>query len=266
MSGQAAAPRRVVGIGSVIALMVAGILTFGPAIEERGEPSDHPPAGNLATGDAIAAEAGVFRTSAADHAAPHDAVRRNTAHRRTLEMFRKLRAYPGAPPRIPHGLTAEEFRTPSCNACHERGGYVARFASYAPVTPHPELVNCLQCHAQDDSTVGVGLPGANPDDICLQCHVPGASAQPFRPSDWRTAAWPATGQQAMSGSPPVIPHDPHLRGNCLACHVGLGAVEEIQTTHPERANCRQCHVNAAPADAAFSRPVNRPARNTGGSP
>ncbi len=66
----------------------------------------------------------------------------------------------------------------------------------------------------------------------------------------------------MDGSPLWIPHDLQLRGNCLACHGGPAAVAEIRTAHPERANCRQCHVPAdAPAapgeaEAVFTRPLD----------
>jgi cytochrome c-type protein NapB len=49
-------------------------------------------------------------------------------------------------------------------------------------------------------------------------------------------------QAHMPGAPPPIPHSPDMRGNCVACHAGPGAVAEIRTPHPERANCRQCHV------------------------
>ena len=75
----------------------------------------------------ISEEADVFRTGSQDLALGPDLERRRPAHPRTLATYRALRAYPGAPPRIPHGLTREEFRTASCNTCHERGGYSDRF-------------------------------------------------------------------------------------------------------------------------------------------
>ena len=49
------------------------------------------------------------------------------------------------------------------------------------------------------------------------------------------------GQRAFAGAPPTIPHTLWLRGNCLACHGAFGFAE-LQTSHPERANCVQCHV------------------------
>ena len=42
--------------------------------------------------------------------------------------------------------------------------------------------------------------------------------------------------------PPVIPHKVFMRENCQACHAGPAARKEIRTEHPERAQCRQCHV------------------------
>jgi cytochrome c-type protein NapB len=48
--------------------------------------------------------------------------------------------------------------------------------------------------------------------------------------------------KAIRTSPPVIPHSIELRENCLACHAGPAAPKEIRVSHPERVNCRQCHV------------------------
>jgi cytochrome c-type protein NapB len=178
-------------------------------------------------------------------------------------MFRTLRAYPGAPPRIPHGLTPEEFRGTECKACHERGGWVGRFSAYAPVTPHPELEACLQCHVPDDRVVGIAPSFGSFESTCRQCHRPGQAVPVFVATSWRPAPWPAMNRRAMPGSPPAIPHGLELRGNCLACHMGAAAVEEIRTDHPERASCRQCHVPVA-EDAVFARPRDDSARSPGG--
>ena len=51
--------------------------------------------------DPVAAEADVFRTTAADLAIEPDSKLRRPAHPRTLATYRNLRAYPGSPPRIP---------------------------------------------------------------------------------------------------------------------------------------------------------------------
>ena len=50
------------------------------------------------------------------------------------------------------------------------------------------------------------------------------------------------GDRATPGAPPRIPHRVLMRENCVACHDGPGAREEVRTTHPERWRCRQCHV------------------------
>lgn len=244
---------RTLGIGSIIVLMVAGALLVEPEVRERSEPPPHPPPLRLAPADPpIPAEAGVFRTHPTDVAAAPTAAPRAGAQRRTLAIHRSLRAFPGAPPRIPHGLTDEEFRDGRCSTCHERGGYVARFAAYAPVTPHPEFTQCLQCHVPDARKVGIGLPAPVSPVVCRQCHVaPEAPRPQFVPLDWPAPQWPRLRQPAVEGSPPVIPHDLQLRGNCLACHAGPGAVAEIRVRHPERTNCRQCHVTTAADAGAF---------------
>jgi nitrate reductase (cytochrome), electron transfer subunit len=189
----------------------------------------------------IAAEALVFSLRPDDVALDAQAHRRPDAHPRTLATFRALRAYPGAPPRVPHGLTSEEFRGTVCNTCHERGGYSQRFGAYVPLVPHPELKSCLQCHATDVALVGVALPDRRPDALCYQCHSAARNAPSDHDLDWRPAPWPRLAGGA-DGTPPEIPHDLQLRGNCLACHMGPAAVAEIRTSHPERANCRQCHL------------------------
>jgi nitrate reductase (cytochrome), electron transfer subunit len=259
-------PARVVVIGFAIAVMVglilwvaAGLLPIGPSTPSRAEltltPADAP----------IPAEAGVFRTRPGDLAADPGAQRRDEAHPRTMAMYRRLRAFPGAPPRIPHGLTEQEFRGGRCNTCHERGGYVERFAAYAPVTPHPELGQCLQCHVADDALVGLPLPDESRDAVCFQCHVLDATGSLFVTLDWPTPAWPEIRGAELPGAPPPVPHHLQLRENCLACHMGAGAVEEIRTSHPERANCRQCHVSPAVEADVFVRSAGSDMR-TGGRP
>ena len=59
-----------------------------------------------------------------------------------------------------------------------------------------------------------------------------------------------------SGWRTLDPHDLFFRGNCLACHSGPSAVAEIRTAHPERADCRQCHVAVRiPTVDEFIRPI-----------
>ncbi|MEQ8331535.1 MAG: hypothetical protein RH859_13835 [Longimicrobiales bacterium] len=237
MSDEGPLGGRLLGIAVAALVMLAGVLAVGATLRGGPDVPAHPEPGTLETGQPITEEAAVFSTRAADLAVDPTVQGRPGASGRSLAGFRALRAYPGAPPRIPHALADDEFLQATCNQCHRRGGWAPRFGAYAPVSPHPEFSNCLQCH------------------------VPANTGELFRPTGWVAAAWPVTGRRAMEGSPPVVPHALEMRGNCVSCHAGPAAVAEIRTTHPERANCRQCHVPALGGPepgAAFSRPLERP--------
>jgi cytochrome c-type protein NapB len=243
-------------IGCVVTTYAATVR----ALERRPVPRrDNPrPVATLAPpGDAIAPEAEVFRTRQDMLAIEPEGPRERRAHPRTLKTFRYLRSYPGAPPRIPHGLTQEEFRTGACKTCHERGGYSSRFAAYVPVTPHPELGQCLQCHVGDGGITGISAASSDPDARCRQCHGPSGPPRADTDSglDWRTTAWPTLPPRLKQGSPPPIPHDLQLRGNCLTCHAGPAAVAEIRTSHPGWTDCRQCHVATEGSATDFARPT-----------
>ncbi|MGH7677121.1 MAG: hypothetical protein ACRENU_01565 [Gemmatimonadaceae bacterium] len=210
----------------------------------------------------IASEAEVFRTRPEMLAVAPSPGPRRSAHPRTLATWRALRAYPGAPPRVPHGLTSAEFQTGGCKTCHERGGFSQRFGAYVPLTPHPERGACLQCHVGDGKLMAISLPSAEPSARCRQCHAPGAMRWRDT-SDWIPLPWPRLADKTPGRDPPPIPHALQMRGNCLACHAAPSAVAEIQTRHPERASCRQCHVAVNEGASAFVRPV--PSRREGGS-
>jgi len=53
------------------------------------------------------------------------------------------RAFEGAPPLIPHEIEDET----GCLECHRLGD------NDAPITSHPERVNCVQCHVTQDLSV-----------------------------------------------------------------------------------------------------------------
>ncbi len=163
-------------------------------------------------------EKGVFKR--AHHAVDYSKMPVDEAHQRVLENYYDNRAYHGAPPTIPHELDGERtIGGGECLKCHENGGYVDKYKAYTPVTPHPELVNCRQCH------------------------VPEYTSKTFKPTENSDYKTPEVGvNNALLTSPPVIPHQIQLRENCLACHAGPAAPKEIRVTHPERVNCRQCHV------------------------
>ncbi len=168
----------------------------------------------------IPSETGVFRRSAdaLDYTLMPEAVE----NQRNLEVYYENRAFPGAPPMIPHPLVSEKgIGGNTCLQCHENGGFVPKFNAYAPITPHPEMLNCKQCHVSAKTT------------------------SRFKSSDWEKYRHPDIHNAALTGSPPTIPHTLQMRENCLACHAGPAAPKEIRVSHPSRINCRQCHVPAA---------------------
>jgi hypothetical protein len=217
------------------------------------------------SGDPVAAEADVFRTKASVLAIDPGSDTRRGAHPRTLTTYRRLRAYPGAPPRIPHGLTPGEVLKGGCTTCHERGGYSHRFEAYVPVTPHPEMGICLQCHVGDVKLMAIPLPDADPSARCRQCHSAGGVLWKDSSSTWKPLGWPRLARSADDHAPPAIPHSLEFRTNCVACHAAPSAVREIRTLHSDRANCRQCHVESNAASGDFMRPRDRRAVATGGS-
>lgn len=210
---------------------------------------------------AISLEADVFRTRWDMLVIPPGSPRSRPAIPRSEHKYRVLRAYPGAPPSIPHGFTGDEYRAGTCNTCHERGGYSPRFNAYVPVTPHPEMVACLQCHVGNDDVTGVALPDTDPNTVCRQCH-PRSGARAIRSTlDWQPMEWPELGPKSIDGPPPDIPHDQPLRGNCVACHVGPAALDRIRIDHPERASCRQCHVASDSTLPLYRRPAQAEAED-----
>lgn len=248
MSGgpDAGFPARVLGIVAAGTAMAAIVGMVAPRMIPVAAPMTAVADRLSAPARPLPGEADVFRTRPGDLAADPGAERRAEAHPRTLALHRRLRAYPGAPPRIPHAVTRDEFRGGRCAACHERGGFVERFAAYAPVAPHPELTECLQCHVPDDALVGIPFGDGPPvGPVCYQCHVLDREPAVAAALDWAPPSWPESPGPALEGAPPPIPHDLQLRGNCLACHMGAAALEEIRTSHPERSACRQCHIEGA---------------------
>jgi nitrate reductase (cytochrome), electron transfer subunit len=214
----------------------------------------------------IAAEAQVFRTSAAVLAIAPTLGPRRSAHPRTLATYRGLRSYPGAPPRVPHGLTPNEFRTGGCNTCHERGGFSQRFGAYVPVTPHPEMGACLQCHVGNGQLMAIPLPSTDSSARCRQCHALGGSRWTDSTLNWVPMAWPQVARTSRQGEPPPIPHALEMRGNCLACHSAPSGVAEIRTSHPERADCRACHVAPDGDTDTYRRPLRDRAGDREGAP
>ena len=136
----------------------------------------------------------------------------------TVRAERRL--YDGAPPVIPHGNFGM-----TCTECHNVQGVEVPEVGFAPAQPHADTA------------------GMSAISRCVQCHV-------FKQSDavFTVSEFVGLRQDLRHGArlnpiaPPTIPHKTFMRENCLACHSGSAAREEIRTSHPERVRCRQCHV------------------------
>ncbi len=130
------------------------------------------------------------------------------------------RAYDGAPPVIPH----EDFGM-TCTECHDLEGMAVEGVGFAPPSPHEwtlgmsAIVRCRQCHVFAES------------DAVFVANAFAGLRQDLR-----------RGERFYDGAPPTRPHQAFMRENCVACHSGPAAREEIRTSHPERTRCAQCHV------------------------
>lgn len=139
------------------------------------------------------------------------------------------RAFNGAPPVIPHEV--ERTADAACYACHGQGmridGRVANRMS------HGFLANCTQCHAPPP-------PKPFSDHV-----VPTESNFVGLPA-------PMKGERAFPGAPPTIPHSTWMRETCLACHGREAGWAGLESTHPWRINCQQCHAPSAKLDQAVT--------------
>lgn len=261
-------PRKRLAIATAMAgVLVVGAVTWWLASRNIDDATVPEALASSTQVDPIPWEALVFRSAPGAFALEPMSPRRVTAHPRSLSTYRALRAFPGAPPRVPHGLTIEEIRAMGCRTCHDRGGYSPRFGAYTPVTPHPEQGSCLQCHLMDEHLVGTPLPTAGETETCRQCHDLNRLSISQPRSNWQPAVWPRVGIRTIDSAPPAVPHDLQTRGNCLACHMGPHAVAEIRVSHPERANCRQCHLALVTSESVYMRtpPSDGQASSAGGN-
>jgi len=197
----------------IIAIFTTGLFSFQTSQEEAMVPA----LSESAVID-IPQEKGVFER--AHLALDYSNMPVDENHSRSLKTYYDNRAYHGAPPSIPHEVNNQmSMGGKDCLKCHENGGWVEKFGAYTPVVPHPEKRNCRQCH------------------------VPATAKDLFMGTTFKGAAPPSIHNNALTGSPPIIPHAINLRENCLSCHAGPSAPKEIRVSHPERVNCRQCHAH-----------------------
>ncbi len=207
--------KRLFIIFLMVILMVATIIVWSYSYSVSHEEA-YVPVSNITETLIIPSEEGVFERS--KYALNYSKMPTDIKHQRSLDTYYDNRAFYGAPPSIPHSVEERNMGANSCLKCHENGGFVDKFSAYTPITPHPEKVNCRQCH------------------------VPQKTNDLFVATNWSRTQGPAIGNKALLTSPPVIPHQIQLRENCLSCHAGPSAPKEIRTSHPNRINCRQCHV------------------------
>jgi cytochrome c-type protein NapB len=236
-------------IGLAVLLMAAVVAVVGQSLTAGREPARVLPVVAEPT-PTLPTEAGMY--ARVSRAAEYAAMPKEPNRRRTLAVYYARRAYPGAPPVIPHPVDEGEAFGKACLSCHGSGGWAPRFEAYAPVTPHPEMISCRQCHVPM-TPAAASLSPSGKEGRVRGPEVKGPEAVRGSVSDWQTITPPRLHGAAMPGSPPPIPHALQMRENCRACHAGPGAVAELRTTHPERVTCRQCHALGAPPAEAFSR-------------
>jgi cytochrome c-type protein NapB len=140
-------PRRLKIIAMASALMAAGVFVVGETLRAERHAVLAAAAGP-AQAPSIPTETGVFRRAQKALAYQNAEVKDGS---RTLAAFYARRAYPGAPPVIPHDdLDPKGMGGNACLSCHSDGAYVPFLKAYAPVVPHPEMTSCKSCHVFDN--------------------------------------------------------------------------------------------------------------------
>ncbi len=106
----------------------------------------------------------------------------------------------------------------------------------AGAIPHAAYASCTQCH------VSANAPFAA---------VPASTAASVA-NGWVGLAAPVEGAIAYAGAPPAVPHSTRMRERCESCH-GPGGEAALQTPHPERLSCLQCHPATGGRNATVGR-------------
>lgn len=147
--------------------------------------------------------------------------------RSALDQRIRRRAYEGAPPTIPHAI--DQMNASVCLVCHEEGAVIGSLIA-RPI-PHQNLSNCTQCHVESDSNQ------FSTDVEVLLAKSEFAGWAPM--SEVKHRYW--------EHAPAPIPHTTWMRENCMSCHGPLGT-SGLQSSHPWRNSCTQCHAPAADLD------------------
>jgi len=141
----------------------------------------------------------------------------------------KLRSYTGAPPVAPHSTTEKAYAN-NCLGCHKRGFIIKEETDsgiekrvVGPITPHPEWVNCVQCHlSKNDSSRFVGN-----------------NFTPYRLSYMKKVI--PEGESSDDMGPPTMPHPLQYREDCKVCHTSRTSAKALQPPHGEMDGCIYCH-------------------------
>lgn len=210
--------KKRLGIISLFVLLFIAFIIIWNYSYQKGLEESYIPLEDVTSEVLTPSESGVFKRS--EFAQEYANMPIDENHQRTLDSYYENRAYHGAPPSVPHPINEDiTVGENKCLQCHQNGGFVSKYKAYAPVTPHPEMVNCRQCHVAQKSNsqfVASNTPKVNAPKVGVN--------------------------NALIGTPPMIPHQIQMRENCLSCHAGPAAPKEIRVSHPNRINCRQCHV------------------------
>ena len=197
--------KKRLGIISLFVLLFIAFITIWNFSYQQGLEEGYIPVEESPSKRYLPSESGVFERS--KYAVEYSNMPIDDNHQRLLKDYYKNRAYHGAPPSIPHAVEEMNLGENTCLQCHQNGGFVNKYNAYAPVTPHPEMINCRQCHvAQNSNTL-------------------------FKPANLAQVNAPKVGvNSALIGTPPMIPHQIQMRENCLSCHAGPAAPKEIRPT------------------------------------
>ena len=137
--------RKRLGIISFFVILFVSFIVVWNYSYYQGQEEAYIPIDTNKKVEVITSEIGVFERS--KFALDYANMRSDNTHQRSLESYYKNRAFHGAPPIIPHVIDDERnMGENSCLKCHQNGGYVEKFKAYSPVVPHPEKINCRQCH------------------------------------------------------------------------------------------------------------------------
>ena len=177
--------------------------------------------------------------------------REREAHPRTLKTFRYLRAYPGcaaAHPARAHPRRVPDRRLQDLPRARRLLAALRGLRAGDAASRMRASVSSVMWATTPSRRSRIA--SSDPNARCRQCHGPAGRLGTTSMPHWTggPTAWPQLPRMTAGPRPTRDSARSPVRGNCLACHAGPAAVAEIRTTHPEWADCRQCHV-APEADA-----------------